>query len=45
MARNKEQLKDAIKRVAADALGDEVAALVLYGSYAVGQESEYSDWR
>ncbi|MEO0248144.1 MAG: nucleotidyltransferase domain-containing protein [candidate division WOR-3 bacterium] len=43
MARNKEQLKDAIKSVTADALGDEVAALVLYGSYAVGQETEYSD--
>jgi predicted nucleotidyltransferase len=43
MARSGEQLKETIKTVAADALGDDVAAVVLYGSYATGQETEYSD--
>jgi len=41
--KTKEAMTHRIKRVLVDALGEDLAAVVLYGSYAVGREGEYSD--
>lgn len=41
--KTKEAMTHGIKRVLVDVLGEDLAAVVLYGSYARGQESEYSD--
>jgi predicted nucleotidyltransferase len=42
-AKAKEAMTHKIKQVLIDPLGEELAAVVLYGSYAVGREDEYSD--